>query len=455
MEDRIRTLPFPGYQARRGMLLNLKKVIKKRKWEILEALKLDLNKSHTESLVSEFLPLLFELNHTLRHLRRWMKPRPVSHPLPLTGTRSWIHTEPRGIVLVLSPWNYPFILSLYPLVSAIAAGNSVILKPSEISSHTSRIIAEVIRDAFPPGRVAVVQGDGQVAQRLLSLPFDSIFFTGGPERGKSVYRAAAENLTHLALELGGKSPAIVHSTADLKLAADRIIAGKLMNLGQTCIAPDYVLIHRDVEQKFKEILLNNLTGILGPTPEDSASRANLARMINEKHFGRVAGLLEEAKAKKTVIEWGGYTDPDSLYISPTILWNPDMDQGIMQEEIFGPLLPIIPYQTLEDAIDLINGRPVPLALYIFSEDARINDYILKSTRAGSTGVNETLQQFANPWLPFGGSGASGFGKAKGYAGFLEFSNRRSVLERRFELIRIAPPYDRVTERLINFLSRWL
>ena len=388
----------------------------KRRSEVHRALWDDYRKPAAEVDLSEIYPVLGEARHAMRHLATWMRPRRVAAPLALFGSRSRIVYEPRGVVLIISPWNFPINLTLGPLVAAIAAGNCAILKPSEMTSNTSAWIRRFIGDLFDESEIAVIEGDATVAERLLKKKFDHIFFTGSPRVGKIVMRAAAENLTSVTLELGGKSPVIVDRTADLDEAAKKIAWGKHLNSGQVCIAPDYLLVDESVRPAFMEKLR--------------------AQPVYESSW-----LLKERREVRT-----------------QIVEDPPLSSPLMSQEIFGPFLPVIGYRDLEEALRAVNSRERPLILYLFSRDRGVIDRVLRQTRAGGTVVNDTLIHFYQVNLPFGGVGESGFGKGHGRFGFEAFSNARGVLEQptRFGMIQLLyPPYTWLKQKLIDITLRWL
>lgn len=422
--------------------------------EIREALFSDFRKPVTETDLTEIYPVLAEIRHARRNLKEWMRPRRVATPTALAGSSSRIRYESKGVCLILSPWNYPLNLALVPLVSALAAGNCCILKPSEHSPATTRVLKRILEAVFDPREVALVEGGPEAATALLGLPFHHIFFTGSPRVGKIVMQAAAANLASCTLELGGKSPAYVGKSASLKTAARRIAWGKCTNAGQTCIAPDYVLVAESVKEAFVEELCAQWAAFY---PEGAEKSNSLARIINDAHFQRLDTALQEAKAHGAQIRYGGVTRGEDRYVEPTLVEGAPPDSTLLQEEIFGPILPLVPVSGPEEALEFINGRERPLAMYIFSSDKREIQFLEANTRAGGSCVNHTLIHYANLELPFGGVNNSGMGKSHGYAGFLEFSNQRPVLRQYLpsssELVR--PPYTRLRQRLAEFTLRWL
>lgn len=416
---------------RKEKIRRLHDALLSRRAEIREALWADYQKPAAEVDLSEIFPVVAEARHAMRHLRSWMKPRRVPAPLALLGSRSRIIYEPKGVVLIISPWNFPINLTLGPLVSAIAAGNCAILKPSEMTPHASACMQRIVGDLFDESEVAVVEGDASVAEALLRKKFDHIFFTGSPAVGKIVMRAAAEHLTSVTLELGGKSPAIVDRTANLAEAAKKIAWGKTINSGQVCIAPDYVLVDETVRAAFVEKLR-------------AAATHESGLLVNDRHAARINKLA------------GG--SGEGRRVSLTIMENVAADAPVMREEIFGPLLPVIPYRDIGEALRIINQREKPLVLYLFSRERSVINTILRHTRAGGSVINDTLIHFYQLNLPFGGVGGSGMGKAHGRFGFEAFSNARGVLEQptRFSGIQfLYPPYTRLKQKLIDFTVRYL
>ena len=414
-------------------LRRLRQAVKTNQEKIVQALKADLHKPVFETYLSELLPV-HEIDYALKHLRAWAKPKPVSLPWEQLPGTAQIYPEPLGVVLIISPWNYPFQLALSPLIGAIAAGNCAILKPSEISSHTSQALAQIVESTFDPDYVAVVEGGVEASQALLAEKFDHILFTGGEQVGKIVMAAAAQHLTPVTLELGGKSPCIVDADVVLDIAAKRIVWGKCLNAGQTCVAPDYVLVDRAIKADFLAALKLTLQHFY---PDDPAQSPDYARIISDKHYHRLVSLLDQGD-----IVIGGQTNPAERYIAPTVIEGVSWSDPVMQEEIFGPILPVIEYSNLDDAIALINQRPKPLALYFFSESKEKQAKVLRETSSGGIGINETAMHLAVPSLPFGGVGDSGIGAYHGKTGFDTFSHYKSVIRKPFWLdlpIRY-PPY---------------
>ncbi|SHL61476.1 aldehyde dehydrogenase family protein [Hymenobacter psychrotolerans] len=424
---------------------------------IQQALYADFRKPATETDVTEIWPSQTEIKHTIRHLKQWMAPHRVETPLALMGARGWVQYEPKGVCLIIAPWNYPFYLAIDPLISALAAGNCAIIKPSEMTPTVAALLSRMAREIFDPEEVTVVEGDKDVATELLQLPFHHIFFTGSPQVGKVVMRAAAEHLSSVTLELGGKSPAIVDETANLRDAAEKIVWGKGINAGQTCVAPDYLLVHEAVQGPLLEEIGKVVRRLYDAEGQGVGASESYARIVNQHHFERVAGLLEDAQKHGASVALGGHVDERQRFIEPTVLLNAPPGSRVMQEEIFGPLLPVRTFRTLMEATDEVNSRPRPLALYVFTQSRENQRYLLRNIPAGGAAVNETILHLAHPDLPFGGAGNSGLGRAHGHAGFLAFSNEKSVLRQRVGLTGIKsfyPPYTPKVQRMVNLLLRW-
>lgn len=404
---------------------------------VLEALAKDLGKPDVEAYF-EVVAVRQEISLCRRQLRGWIAPKKVSVPLSQRPGRAEVIAEPLGCVLIIGPWNYPFHLAIQPLVSALAAGNTAILKPSEHAPATAQLISSLIGEALPPEIVQVVQGDGSTAQALLAERFDHIFFTGGERIGKLVMAAAAQHLTPVTLELGGKSPAVVLGDADLEVTSRRLVWGKCLNAGQTCIAPDYLLVERSARASLLQSLGERLTACFGEEPLDSS---DLASIVNETQYERLSALLEQARERGQIL-LGGTCDPKRRRIAPTVIQVNDREDPLMQEELFGPLLPILEVDGLQQAIEWINQRPKPLALYLFSSSQHNQETVLNNTSSGGVCFNDVVMQVGVPELPFGGVGASGMGAYHGKAGFDTFSHQRSVLRRPFalDLPFRYPPY---------------
>jgi aldehyde dehydrogenase (NAD+) len=431
---------------RRARLEKLLGAILDRKDAIMEAAQHDLGRHPTETHLVELLPLVGEVKHALRNLARWMKPWRIRPTLATLGTTSRVIYQPKGRCLVISPWNYPLSLALGPLVSAVAAGNTVMLKPSEFTPHTNRIVKQIVAMAFPPDEVAVVTGAADTATALLALPFDHIFFTGSPAVGKQVMAAAASHLASVTLELGGKSPVVVDASADLRDAAEHVIWGKLVNAGQTCVAPDYVLVDRRVEGPLTARLRDVVRDFFGDDPSESP---DFGRIVNDKHFGRLTRLADGDGAGEVI--YGNERDEASRYYAPTALRGSEPSAAIMQEEIFGPILPLIAVDDVDAAIEFVNAREKPLAMYIFSEDSHVTDHVLASTTAGGVCVNATLFHLAVPALPFGGVGESGMGAYHGRSSFETFTHEKSVLTKQTKIdpSLMYPPYRGIKAKLLR------
>jgi aldehyde dehydrogenase (NAD+) len=435
------TLRTSNALQRIAKLKLLKTTIQNHESEIFDALHHDLRKSQFETAVTELYFIYGELDYALGNLHLWMNSKRVGKTLSNPFSSNRLLYEPKGTCLIISPWNYPFQLSMSPLISAVAAGNCVILKPSEISSATSKVIAKIIAIAFEPQEVTCITGNVEAATKLLRLPFDHIFFTGSTAVGKVVMEAAAKNLSSITLELGGKSPTIIDDTADLANAASKIAWGKLVNSGQTCIAPDYVFVHEIQLEEF----INHYKDAVAKmflTNSDKLDLRSYGKIINTKHYQRLKALVEDALEKGAKIPYGGDFDEKNNTIPPILLSHLPKGVQVMEEEIFGPILPIITYSTLTEVVDLINKKDKPLALYIFSNSKKNIDYLIKNTSAGGTCINDVLIHIANPKLPFGGANTSGMGSSHGEYGFKSFSHERAIVYQRslnFTKL-IYPPY---------------
>ncbi len=427
-----------------------------RREELCQALYEDYRKPAAEVEVTEIFPVVSECNHAIKHLAAWMKPQRASTPIALLGTRSEVRYEPRGVVLILAPWNYPFQLLVNPLIAALAAGNVVAVRPSAKVPQTAKFIARFLRDLFPAEEVAVFEGDHSVSDALLELPFDHVFFTGSPRIGKKVMAAAAKHLASVTLELGGKSPAIVDESADVSLAAERILWGKLINAGQTCVAPDYLMIHESRLAEFLAEAKRVLTHRYGGTEEARQKSPNFCRLVSEDHYRGLTKLLESAVAAGAKVAVGGTSSAEERYLAPTLLTDVTDSNPIMQEEIFGPILPILTFKDLGQAIDSVRSRPKPLALYVFSRDRHATARVLSETTAGGTCVNATLIHLGNADLPFGGVGNSGLGNYHGFYGFRTCSHERAVVTQRVpDLVKsFYPPYTPTVLSLIRALIKY-
>jgi aldehyde dehydrogenase (NAD+) len=402
----------------------LKQAILAQESAIYDALKADLHKPPLEAYALE-ITVVQEIDYAIQHLSTWVRPKRVPTPWVQWPATSRIYPQPLGVVLIISPWNYPFQLSVAPLIGAIAAGNCALLKPSELAPHSSRVIANLIRDTFDPAYITVVEGGVEVSQALLEEPLDHIFFTGGTAIGKLVMAAAAQHLTPVTLELGGKSPCIVDTDIHLQHTARRIAWGKFINAGQSCIAPDYLLVDRQIKPALIAALKTTLQEFYGDDPSQSE---DYARIVSFKQFERLTRLLQDGQ-----VVIGGQVNESDRYIAPTLLDNVSPEAAIMQEEIFGPILPILTYEIIEEAIAFVNARPKPLALYLFSQNQRLQAKVLQATNSGGACINDTFMHAATSDLPFGGVGASGIGQYHGKATFDTFSHYKSVLHKSFWL----------------------
>ena len=434
------------YDFRVSQLQKLSHLIKENEQLILDAIYADLRKPAIEAFGSEILGTLSEVKYALKHLKAWMKPQKVGTPITLFPSSSYIYAEPLGVVLIVAPWNYPFVLTLQPLIGAIAAGNCAILKPSEHTPHTSSAIAKIVNTNFDPSFITAIEGGIETNQALLAEKFDHIFFTGGTAIGKIVMEAAAKHLTPVTLELGGKSPCIIDETCDLDITAKRIIWGKFYNCGQTCVAPDYLLIQKNIKPILIEKLLECLKTFFGENPQQSP---DLGRIVNERQFDRLVTLLNEGK-----ILIGGQHDRGDRFIAPTLIDQVSPNSKIMGDEIFGPILPILEYDQIAEAIAFVNAQPKPLALYLFSSNKQNQAQILKEISFGGGCLNDIIMHLGNPELPFGGVGNSGMGAYHGKASFDTFTHRKSILKNsfRFDLKWRYPPYTMSLETLKKFIN---
>lgn len=443
-------------QNRKNRLIALKSWIKSNRSLIQQAIYSDFRKPAAEVDTTEIFPALDEIKCALDNMDRWSKPKKVDAPITMLGTRSIIVYEPKGLCLIISPWNYPFNLSVGPLVSALAAGNNVILKPSENTPHTSALVKKMCAEIFEKDVVTVCEGGPEVSQVLLKLPFDHIFFTGSPAIGKVVMKAAAENLTSVTLELGGKSPTVVTSSARVKEAAQRIAVAKFINNGQTCIAPDYVLVHESVAPDFISQLKEQVQRLFSGSEKNIQESPHYARIVNLKHYARLNTLLQDAVDKGAKLELSGPVEQSERFIHPMILSHVPMDSLVMEEEIFGPILPVLTYQSFEDAIDIINKKPKPLALYFFGSNKNELQRVKQETSSGAICINDCAIHFLHHNLPFGGVNNSGIGKSHGYHGFMAFSNEKPVLKQMngfTSFLLFYPPYTPRVQRLINWLLK--
>ncbi|HEV7349553.1 aldehyde dehydrogenase family protein [Telluribacter sp.] len=424
--------------------------------EAQEATYKDFKKPAAETLLGEMYVLTSEIKYTIKHLRRWMRPQKVATPLSALGTSAYIQYEAKGNALIISPWNYPINLALKPLISALAAGCVAIIKPSELTPHSSAYVRKVVEAVFSAEEVAVMEGGVEVSQALLALPFNHIFFTGSPAVGKIVMKAAAEHLASVTLELGGKSPSIVDETADVATTAQKIAWAKFLNNGQTCIAPDYVLVHSSVRSKFLDEFTKAVTTMYRPEGKEAEASESYARIVNNRHFDRLKSYLDDAVEQGAVVELGGKTNPADNFIEPTVLSGVNDSMKVMQEEIFGPILPVMEYEKLPDAVAYVNQHEKPLALYVHSSSVANANYVLSNTSAGNALVNDLLIHFGNHEIPFGGVNNSGIGKSNGFFGFQEFSNAKGIMKRKFGTTKfLYPPYTDKIKKLLNFMVKYM
>jgi len=419
---------------RKEQLKKLNKVIVDHEKDIINALNKDLGKSEFESYSTEIGMVLSEISYALKHIDNWTKVEKVKTPMTNFKSKSYIYPEPYGNVLIISPWNYPFQLTLLPLVGAVAAGNTAIIKPSSSSIHTSKIMEKIINENFPEEFIHVLDAESKESRKVLDEKFDYIFYTGSPSVGKMVMKKAAENLTPITLELGGKSPCIVDKEGDLELFAKRITWGKLLNSGQTCVAPDYLYVHKDIKEEFIKYLIKYIEEFYG---KDMENNEDYVRIINEKHFNRLNNLIDRDK-----VIYGGNSDLEKLYIEPTIMDNVNWNDKVMAEEIFGPIFPILEYDSIVEVIEEIKKRPRPLALYIFSTNEKIIDKVINNISFGGGCINDTIMHLTNPNMPFGGIGNSGMGSYHGKYSFDTFTHYKSISNKSLspDIEMRYPPY---------------
>ncbi|KMJ57688.1 aldehyde dehydrogenase [Bacillus sp. LL01] len=427
-------------------LATLKKAVKQYEPELMEALKKDLGKSIFEAYGSEVGYILDSIGFFMKNLKGWAKVKKVKTPLVHTGSKSLIYSQPYGTVLIVGPFNYPVQLVLEPLIGAISAGNCAVIKPSEFTPNVSKVLAKMIGEFFDEEYISIVEGAKEETSALIHAPFDYIFFTGSVEVGKIVMQAAAKRLVPVTLELGGKSPCIVHEDANIEVVAQRIAWGKFMNAGQTCVAPDYILVHADVREKLVKALVKTIQDFYGNDPQQSK---DYGRVVNERQFDRLASLVDMGK-----VVTGGGLNRDVLYMEPTIMNGVSWEDKVMQEEIFGPILPVLEYRDLKEAMTQINDRPKPLALYVFTENKEVEELVIEGTSFGGGCVNDTVTHLTNPYLPFGGVGTSGIGSYHGKNSFETFSHKKSVMKKstKFNLSFLYPPYS---DKSIKMLKKFM
>lgn len=438
----------PDLHARREYLIKLKETINKYEIEIKEALYKDFKKTHQETDLTEILPTIHEINFALKNLKKWMKDEFVPTPFFMFGARSKIIKEPKGLVLIMSPWNYPFNLVFCPLVSAIAAGCRVLIRPSEKTIHTSNIIFKIINECFSPEYINVILGDIEISKRVLDLRFDHIFFTGSTQVGKIVMEKASRHLCSVTLELGGKSPVIIDRKVDLEIVTAKLAWAKLLNAGQTCIAPDYVFIPKEIKEVFLDLLNNKMRSLY-----DSHLQSDLTRIIDAKNFKRLEWMIESEK-KNTIDS----LNASELYFPPTVLFDISASSNVMSEEIFGPILPVLTYESIDEVLSFISNRERPLALYLFSNDRSLKKKVEDEISCGAIVVNDLLVHFSNPHLPFGGVGHSGMGASHGKHGFMSFTHLKPVvIGSPFFINKLFyPPYNtflsRFAYKILSFLK---
>ncbi len=430
-------------------MIRLLSVVQKHEKNIIKALNDDFKKSEFEAVVTETSYVISDLNHTIKNLKSWSRPKTVMPSLLNFPSTDKIYSEPFGKVLVIAPWNYPFMLAMSPLIAAVAAGNQVILKPSELTPNTASIIEVIVVEAFHPMHVEVYHGGAEATQLLLERKWDLIFFTGSVRVGTVVAKAAAENLTPVILELGGKSPCIVGRSANLEIAAKRIVWGKFLNAGQTCLAPDYILADHQIKEKLIAKLIEEIKRAYGDSPELSP---DFPRIISEGHFDRLINMIDHTK-----VVFGGTSDRETKYISPTIIDEPEMESGIMAGEIFGPLLPVLSFKNESDIENVISKFEKPLSLYVFSEDKSFADRMINKYPFGGGCINDTVIHFSNRRLPFGGVGQSGMGSYHGKSSFDAFSHKKSIVRRPTWLdipLRYAPYSGKLSKvkKLLNWFN---
>ena len=434
--------------SRKQSLIKLLDCVQKHEQEIIQAIYDDFKKPEFEVVLSETEYIVSALTHTIKNINKWAKPKMVLPSLLNFPSTDYIYKEPYGKVLIIAPWNYPYQLALCPLIAAVAAGNQVMVKPSELTPKTSKIVAKIIGEVFPKEHVECIEGGADTAQELLSKRWDYIFFTGSVAVGKIVAKAAAENLTPITLELGGKNPCIIDETANLKVAAKRIVWGKFLNAGQTCIAPDYILISEKTKPAFVEIMKTEITNAYGENPEVSR---DFARIVNEKNWKRLSEML----SKETIIS-GGKTNQADLYLSPTLIDEPALDSLVMKDEIFGPILPILSFKNENDLNEVISRYEKPLSLFVFTENKPFARKVIEKYSFGGGCINDTVVHFSNSRLPFGGVGHSGIGAYHGKRSFDTFSHQKPVVKKGVWLdipIRYAPYTGKL--KILKRLLKWL
>lgn len=440
-----------------GMIRRLHDWILEHRQDIRDALYADYKKPNIETDITEIYPALSEAKHTIKHLRSWMRAKRVPTPATFLGTSAHIQFEPKGASLIIAPWNYPFNLAICPLISAISAGCTAMVKPSEMTPNTSRLIKNMITELFDEKHVYVVEGGLEASQLLFAKPFNHIFFTGSPAVGKIVMRAASEHLGSVTLELGGKSPVVIARDADLKDAARKIASTKFINCGQTCVAPDFVMIHSSKRDEFVQNLIEAIANLYEIDGQEAEQSTDFGRIVNERHFNRLKDLISDAASHGAKVAKGGRSNSNDNFIEPTVLTHVKPEMLVMQDEIFGPVLPILDYEDMDKALAFINTMPKPLALYAFSRSNKKLSHIFHKTSSGGVVANDCVLHFIHPELPFGGVNNSGIGKSHGHYGFLEFTNQKGVLKQRVGFTAVTPlfpPYNKAKELIINGLLKW-
>lgn len=442
-------------KERKALLKKLEKAILRFRQPLKEALYQDFRKPREETDLTEILPLVSEIRHVRRNLRGWLAPRRVSTPLPLLGSSSRIKLSSKGVVLIISPWNYPILLTLSPLIGALAGGNCVMIKPSEYTPHTSSVMEQLLVETFPEAEVKLIQGEAETARALLKLPFHHIFFTGSPRIGKQVMKAAADHLSSITLELGGKSPVIVDSSADIDKAARRIAWAKFLNAGQTCVAPDYILAQESIARKLGEKIMDHWQLF---TKEQDGERTPYSGLIHERHLERKRELLAELPPHTEVVRLQKNIHSNHPSHPPTLIYQPLEEARLMQEEIFGPLLPLLTYQKLEEVIEWMQRQDRPLVTYLYSRNRKNIRFIEQHTTSGAISINHSVVYLFNPNLPFGGINGSGMGKSHGYFSLREFTNERAEFHQHLPFSvadMLRPPYNDFKRRIIDFSLKYL
>lgn len=449
-----------NYKSREDRIKDLEKIQKwilQNRQKIKAAIYKDFKKPFEETDISEIYPVIAEIKYAKKNLRKWLKPKKVSKSLALINNSAWIKYEPKGTVLIISPWNYPFMLAIGPLISALAAGNNVVIKPSEISENTSLLIENMINELFKNDHVVVFQGDKTAITQLLKFSFDHIFFTGSTKVGKIIANQASTHLTPLTLELGGKSPLIVDESADLKYAAEKTVWGKFLNNGQTCVAPDYLLIHQNIREELINYLIHFINQYYGKTSKEIEESSSYARIINNKNYNRLKELVYNSVKRGDKIIIGDLPKNEKKFVKPTLVLINDLNSPLLEEEIFGPILPIVEFDNLDNAIKIIHEKAHPLGIYIFSKNKKNIHNITSKTKSGAIGINELVVQFGHTNLPFGGVKESGCGRSHGFYGFKEFSIERSYIKGGyFNFLKIIyPPFTNLKRKIIDFLIKYI